>query len=153
MKVLNVIELALPCLSLFGILALISALALLLSMLMPSRRMAATVAGLVLVGSYFLPGLAYLNSDIEPVARLSPLWYYQGGDAIESFEAIWFFGLLAVASLLALLAWHRFQNRDIRVGGEGGWQRPIRLSLSAVLRRRPSKPDEETAPEGAITQH
>jgi hypothetical protein len=84
--------------------ALFGTLAPLLSLLMPSRRMAAMVTGIVLVGSCFLPCLAYLNSDIEPVARLSPLRYHQGGAAIKGFEVTWFFGLLAVALLFALLA-------------------------------------------------
>jgi ABC-2 type transport system permease protein len=153
MNALSVVELSLPCLSLFAVLALFSTLALLLSLLLPSRRMAATVAGFVLVGGYFLPGLAYLNSDIEPIAQLSPLWYYQGGDAIKGFELTWFFGLLAVALLLALLAWRRFQRRDIRVGGEGGWQRPTRSSLSRLFGRRSSEMHLEAAPEGAVTQH
>ncbi len=33
--------------------------------------------------------------------------------------------LLGIALLLALLAWWRFERRDVRVGGEGGWRLPI----------------------------
>jgi hypothetical protein len=36
--------------------------------------------------------------------------------------------------VFAALAWWCFQRRDIRVGGEGGWQLP-RLSPLAWLRR------------------
>ena len=111
------------------------------------------VTGIVLVGSCFLPCLAYLNSDIEPVARLSPLRYYQGGAAIKGFEVTWFFRLLAVALLFALLAWRRFQQQDIRVGGEGGWQRHTRSSLSRLAGRRPSARREATTPEGGVAQN
>jgi ABC-2 type transport system permease protein len=120
---------ALPFLSLLGVLLCFGTLALLLSMLLPSRRMAAMMAGLLLVASYFLTSLARINTDLEPAARLSPLTYYQSGDAILGLNLGWFVGLLAVAALWALLAWWRFERRDIRVGGEGGWRFP-------ALRRR-----------------
>jgi ABC-2 type transport system permease protein len=125
-----------PCLSLLAALLLFGTLALLLSMLLPSRSTAAMTAGILLVGSFFLNGLAYLNPDIEPVAKLSPLYYYQGGKALDSFNVAWFSGLCAGALLFALLAWWRFQRRDIRVGGEGGWKRPTLGSLSRLLPRR-----------------
>ena len=126
------IELTLPYLSLLGVLMFIGTLALLLSMLLPSRRLAATAAGMALVGSYFVSSLARINTDLEPVAKLSPLYYYQGGEAMDNFNATWFVGLLAAAVLFALLAWWRFQRRDVRVGGEGGWRLPsVRMPLSA----------------------
>ena len=126
------IELTLPYLSLLGVLMFIGTLALLLSMLLPSRRLAATAAGMALVGSYFVSSLARINTDLEPVAKLSPLYYYQGGEAMDNFNATWFVGLLAAAVLFALLAWWRFQRRDIRVGGEGGWRLPsVRMPFSA----------------------
>lgn len=126
------IELTLPYLSLLGVLMFIGTLALLLSMLLPSRRLAAAAAGMALVGSYFVSSLARINTDLEPVAKLSPLYYYQGGEAMDNFNATWFVGLLAAAVLFALLAWWRFQRRDIRVGGEGGWRLPsVRTLLPA----------------------
>ncbi len=150
--VVSVVELALPCLSLFAVLVLFGTLSLLFSMLLPSRRMATMTAGILLVASYFLPGLAYLNGDIEPVAKLSPLWYYQGGDAIDSFKALWFAGLLVVALLFAGLAWWRFERRDIRVGGEGGWQRPTRSRLSRLLPGRISGRREAPRSGTAVAQ-
>jgi ABC-2 type transport system permease protein len=136
LNVIGVGELALPLLSLFAVLALFGTLSLLLSLLLPSRRMAAMTACILLVGSYFLPGLAALNADIEPIARLTPLWYYQSGDAIGDFNITWFVGLIGAALVFAMLAHWRFQRRDIRVGGEGGWQRPTRSRLSALLARK-----------------
>ena len=122
----------LPLLSLLAELLLFGTLSLLLSMLLPSRRMAATTGGLLLVASFFITGLANINEDLEPIADLSPLTYYQTLDAFQGLDGAWLAGLLAVAALFAVLAWWRFLRRDIRVGGEGGWRLP---SLSLPFRR------------------
>ena len=116
----------LPLLSLLAELLLFGTLSLLLSMVLPSRRLAATTAGLLLVASFFITGLAKINEDLEPVARLSPLNYYQAQDAFHALNGAWIAGLLAAAVLFAALAWWRFWRRDIRVGGEGGWRLPWR---------------------------
>jgi ABC-2 type transport system permease protein len=152
LDVVSLAEIVGPCLSLLGVLIFFGSLALLLSLLLPSRRMAAMAAGILLVGSYFLTALAFLNPDLETVAKLSPLYYYQGGDAIDSFKVTWFVGLLVAAFFFAILAWWRFRRRDIRVGGEGGWQRPSLSSLSRFVPRRRSTPRETPAPETAVAQ-
>lgn len=126
-------EMALPFLSVLAMLLLFGALALLLSMLLPSRRLAAMTAGLVLVASFFITGLARIIEDLETVAKFSPLNYYQSGEAMNGLNQEWFWGLVAFAVLFALLAWWRFLRRDVRVGGEGGWRLP---SLSLPFRRR-----------------
>ena len=124
-----------PFVALFAELMLFGTLALLLSMVLPSRRLAAMTAGMLLVASFFITGLARLVEDLKPVARLSPLNYYQSGDAILGLNGTWVTGLLAVSLVFAVLAWWRFERRDIRVGGEGGWQLP---SLAGRLHlRRP----------------
>ncbi len=115
----------LPMLSLLAELLLFGTMSLLLSMVLPSRRLAATAAGLLLVASFFITGLAKINEALKPVAKLSPLNYYQALDAFNALNGAWLAGLLAVAVLFAALAWWRFQRRDIRVGGEGGWRLPL----------------------------
>jgi ABC-2 type transport system permease protein len=124
----------LPFLSLLGELLVFGTMSLLLSMLLPSRRLAATTAGLLLVASFFITGLAEINEDLEPIAKLSPLSYYQTQEAFQGLNGTWLIGLLIAAVVFAALAWWCFQRRDIRVGGEGGWQLP-RLSPLAWLRR------------------
>lgn len=126
-------QMGLPFLSLLAMLFLFAALALLLSMLLPSRRLAAMTAGLVLVASFFITGLARIVEELETVAKFSPLNYYQSGEAMNGLNQEWFWGLVAFAALFALLAWWRFLRRDVRVGGEGGWRLP---SLSLPFRRR-----------------
>ncbi|MGD2205292.1 MAG: ABC transporter permease subunit, partial [Anaerolineae bacterium] len=115
----------LPLLSLLAELLLFGTMSLLLSTILPSRRLAATTAGLLLVASFFITGLAKLNEDLETIAKLSPLNYYQAQDAFQGLNAAWLAGLLAAAVLFAVLAWWRFARRDIRVGGEGGWSLPV----------------------------
>jgi len=127
------IEFLRPFLPLFAVLMLFSTLALLLSMLLPSGRMAGMISGALLVASFLLLGLANINADLKPVIKFTPLYYYQGGGAVTGLKWEWLGGLVAVSALFALLAWLLFRRRDIRVGGERSWRLP---SLKAVLRRR-----------------
>jgi ABC-2 type transport system permease protein len=121
------IEFLRPFLPLFAVLALFGALALLLSMFLPSARMAGMVSGGLLVANFLVSGLARTNETLEAIVELTPLHFYQAGAAIEGVNWGWFAGLLAAALVLALLAWWRFLRRDIRVGGEGGWRLPPAL--------------------------
>jgi ABC-2 type transport system permease protein len=126
---INAVEMAQPFVSLFGILMLFGTLALVLSMLLPSRRMAAMTAGILMVASFFITALARLDENLEKVAKLSPLNYYQGGLAIDGLKWGWVAGLVGISALFVLIAWWRFERRDIRVGGEGGWRLPELLRL------------------------
>ena len=122
---------AIPFLPLLAQVLIYGTLALLFSMLLPARRLAAMAAGLVMVVSYVSSSMATLNENLAAVARFLPYDYFLGGDALSGLNLTWFLGLLAASAVLALLAWWRFQRRDIRVGGEGGWRLP-----SLPLRRR-----------------
>ena len=126
-------QMALPFVSLLAQALVFGTLALLLSMVTPSRRMAAAIAGVVLVTSYFLTSLGGLNESLAAVARFLPYDYYQGGEAIRGLDLRSLLGLLAASAVLAVLAWWRFERRDIRVAGEGSWRLP-----SLPLRRRAS---------------
>jgi ABC-2 type transport system permease protein len=121
---LNALEIGQPFISLFAVLMLFGTLALVLSMLLPSRRMAAMTSGILMVASFFI--------TLEKVAKLSPLNYYQGGLAIDGLKWGWVAGLVGFSVLFSLVAWWRFERRDIRVVGEGSW----RLTGFMRLRRR-----------------
>jgi ABC-2 type transport system permease protein len=119
-------DMAQPYLSLLALLFFFGGLALLLSMILPSRRQAAMTAGMVLLVSFFLTTLARLDRSLDGLAQLSPIRYYQGGDAVDGLNMAWFAGLLGAAAVFTALAWWRFERRDIRVVGEGGWRWPLR---------------------------
>ncbi len=127
-------EMWLPNLSLLAQLLLFGSVALFFSMVLPSRRLAASAAGLVLVASFFINGMAELDAGVAKIARYLPMEYYQGGLAVSGMNWEWFGGLMVAAAVFIALAWWRFERRDIRVGGEGGWKVPV-LRLG---RRRPA---------------
>lgn len=122
-------RMALPFISLFGILMLFGTLSLALSMLLPSRRMATMTSGILMVASFFITALAQLDSHLQQIAKLSPLNYYQGGLAIDGLKWGWIAGLLGFSLLFVLISWWRFERRDIRVAGEGSWRLPGFLRL------------------------
>jgi ABC-2 type transport system permease protein len=119
-------EMARPYLSLMALLFFFAGLALLFSMVLPSRRLAAMTTGMVLLVSFFLTTLARLDKSLDGVARLSPISYYQSGEAVEGLDVPALVGLLAVAAAFTVLAWGCFERRDIRVVGEGGWRWRLR---------------------------
>lgn len=100
-------------------------LALFLSMLLPSRSMAAMGAGVVMVASYFLSSMSGMNEQLAAVARLLPYDYFQGGDALNGLRGDWLLGLLGASLVMAGLTWLLFVRRDIRLGGEGSWRLPV----------------------------
>jgi ABC-2 type transport system permease protein len=142
-------DLTLAYVSLFAVLLLFGAFALMLSLLLPSRRMAAMVSGLALVVSYFVTSLANAISELEPVAQVSPLTYYQGGEALDGLNLTWVVGLLLPALLFSILAWWRFERRDVRVGGEGAWRRP---SVTGLLPWRRASKRQATVSQNATAR-
>ncbi|MBW8012417.1 MAG: ABC transporter permease subunit [Chloroflexi bacterium] len=115
-----------PFLSLFSYILLFTTLALALSLLLPSKRITSMVVGIFMVADFFIQGFARLNTDLEAIADVLPLKFYQGtGWVTDRLNTSWFFGEIAVAVLLLLFAWWRFARRDIRVGGEGTWEFPL----------------------------
>jgi ABC-2 type transport system permease protein len=121
---ISALELLRPFLSLAAIVLFFGALALLFSLLLPASRLAAVAAGVLLVANYLLLGLGNLNQDLAPLLKYTPLYYYQGGDAVNGLNAGWLAGLLGGALLLTLAAALLFRRRDIRVGGERSWRLP-----------------------------
>ncbi len=121
---LTLVEFLRPFLSLFAISMFFSTLALLLSFILPSTRFAGMLSGALMVLNFLMIGLSKINSDLEPFMKYTPMYYYQGGEAIKGVEWGWVFGLLTASMLFALLAWIPFLKRDIRVSGEHSWTLP-----------------------------
>ena len=121
---INPFVLLLPHLTMLALLLLIGALALFLSLVIPSRTLAASLSAGLLVASYFVTSLARINNQLKTLNDFSPMKYFQGGNALDGLNWQYFLGLLGFAVLFILLAWLLFQRRDIRVGGEGSWTLP-----------------------------
>lgn len=117
----SALQLLRPFVPLFGLMLLFGGLALLLSLLLPSARMASTVAGGLLVANFLLAGLARINDSLQPIMNLTPFAFYQQGDAMDGLNWGWALGLMAVGLLFIVIAGFVFNRRDIRVGGEKGW--------------------------------
>jgi len=122
-------QMALPFLPVLAQVLFFAALSLMFSMLLPARRLAAMLAGIVMVASYMLTSLSSLNEDLAAVARLLPYEYFQGSDAMNGLNLSWFLGLLAATLVFTSIAWWRFLQRDIRVTGEGSWRFPSLMQL------------------------
>jgi ABC-2 type transport system permease protein len=126
-------QLAAPNVSTFALLVLFGAVTTFLSMVLPSRKLAASVAGLILVASFMASMIAKVTPDLEFLNKLSPFGYYQGGDAVAGLNWTWVASLLVIALVFEVAAWLLFLRRDIRVAGERGWQIP-RISLKRKSR-------------------
>ena len=114
-------EMALPFISSFTQAFIYGALALLLSMVLPTRNLASIISGLVMVLGYVLSSMASLNENLGAVAKLFPYTYFQGSEAFTNLNLTWLFTLLGTSILMVLLSWWRFVRRDIRLSGEGSF--------------------------------
>jgi ABC-2 type transport system permease protein len=133
---LTLIEFLRPFIPLFAVLLFLGTFTTLLSLFLPSTRVAGMLSGGLLIANFLLIGLSNINENLEAFVKFTPLYYYQGGDAIDNINWEWFVGLLAVTAVFSILALWRFQRREIRVGGEGSWELS---SLRLRLRLRQSK--------------
>ena len=113
-----------PFASLFAVTLWFGGLALLFSMILPSRRLAASASGLIVVASFFITTLSSISSNLSGLATWSPITAYQGGKAITRFDVGQFLGLIFVSIVFVAIGLWLFQRRDIRIAGEGGWRLP-----------------------------
>jgi ABC-2 type transport system permease protein len=118
-------DLALPTLSVLGMMVSFTGLGLLLSMLLPSSRIAAMTGSVILFASYIATMMGVMNPALEALHAFSPLTYYQGAQAIGAMEWGWFAAQVGIAILLGLVTWALFLRRDIRIAGEHGLNLPI----------------------------
>jgi ABC-2 type transport system permease protein len=124
---LTAYELLVVQLPIFAIMLLFGSVALLLSMWLPSARFASGLTSALLVGNFLLVGMSNINQDLVPIYEKTPLYFNQGAKVIESVEWGWLGGLVGASLIIYLIGWWDFSRRDIRVGGEAGWQ------LSAIF--------------------
>jgi ABC-2 type transport system permease protein len=118
-------QMALPFLPLLVQTLLYASLALLLSMFLPARNLAAMVSGAFMLVSYLLSSLAFMDTRIESISKALPYSYFQVVFSLQELNLVWLFALLGICLVMALLAWVRFIRRDIRLSGEGSWRLPF----------------------------
>ena len=87
--------------------------------------MASGLTSALLIGNFLLVGMSGLNEELRPIFEKTPLYFNQGAKIIEGVEWSWLGGLSGIALLIFLVSWGLFSRRDIRVGGEAGWQLSI----------------------------
>lgn len=119
-----------PFASLFAVTVWFGSLALMLSLILPSRRLAASLGSLIVAASFFLTILSSLSPGLADVAAWSPLAAYQGGKAITAFDVDKFLGLAVISIGFAAIGLWLFQRRDIRLVGERSWRWPPGLRRS-----------------------
>ena len=118
-------QMLVPFLALLVQTLIYATLALLLSMLLPSRNLSAMLTGLILVTSYFVSSLSFMDERLATLAKLMPYHYFQTALSFAELNLGWLFALLGAAVLMTLFAWLRFLRRDIRLSGEGSWRLPL----------------------------
>ncbi len=119
------VQMAVPFVSLLIQVLVYATLALLLSMFLPSRSLAAVVTGVVMASSYFVSSLAFMDARLETVSRIMPYHYFQTVLSFRELNLGWLFTLLGASLLMTAVAWLRFVRRDIRLSGEGSWRLPL----------------------------
>lgn len=120
-------QMSVPMLSLMVQILFYAALALLLSMVLPARSLAAMASGTIVAASYFISSLAFMSPGLETASKYLPYRYYQTVLSFSELNAGWLLGLLGAGLLMAGAAWLLFIRRDIRLAGEGSWQLPRRM--------------------------
>jgi ABC-2 type transport system permease protein len=114
-------QMAIPFLPLLVQTLLYATLGLVLSMLLPSRSIAAMVTGAIMILSYLISSLSFMNERLDLIARLLPYHYYQTVLSFQQLNLTWLFALLGISLVMTILAYVRFFRRDIRLSGEGSW--------------------------------
>lgn len=117
-------QMAVPFLSLIAQLILYATLALVLSMFLPSRNLAAMIAGVAMAASYFVSSLAFMDERLASISDFMPYHYFQTVLSIQELNLTWLFALLGISIAMMIAAWWRFVQRDIRLSGEGSWRLP-----------------------------
>jgi ABC-type dipeptide/oligopeptide/nickel transport system permease component len=111
-------ELIRPFLPLFGQLMFFGFLALFLSLLLSSSRIARAFAGTLFVLNYLLLGLSNISEEFKGIVKFTPLHIYQDWSAIGGLNWDWLVVISELIIILLLFAWWLFLKRDFQTGGE-----------------------------------
>jgi ABC-2 type transport system permease protein len=118
----NMGQMLVPFLPLLVQIIFFTILALLLSLLLPSRNLAAMTTGAIMVISYVISSMAFMDARLTALARWMPYHYFQTVMSFQDLNSIWLLSLLGIAVVMTAAAWLLFLRRDIRLSGEGSWK-------------------------------
>lgn len=127
------LQMAVPFLPLLIQIMVYACLALLLSMLLPTRALAAMISGAVMLISYFLTSFSFVDDRLQTAARILPYHYYQVVMSLQELKLSWLLALVGISFAMVILAWVCFSRRDIRLSGEGSWRLPFRSRRKALI--------------------
>ena len=113
-------QLILPYYSVFAVTQFFATLALYLSLIMPSRSSAAMATGIFVLAGFIVTTLSAAIPGLKLFAMFSPITYFQA-NAINGLNIYPLVGLLICATTLSILAYFKFNSRDLRIMGESGW--------------------------------
>lgn len=117
------LDLVVATLAIWPLIMVFATLSLFLGAFMPTRRLAATVATIVLIATYLANNLVHQVNILETIQPLFPFKYYSGQSVLESGVAtgdlLFLLGAMAFFFVLALVS---FQRRNVTVGA-WPWQR------------------------------
>jgi ABC-2 type transport system permease protein len=116
-------QMAIPFLTLLVQVLVFTSLALMLSLLLPSRNLAAMISGGLLVISYVVSSISFMDSRLDMISKALPYHYYQSVMSLEQLNPIWMIALLAISAAMIMISFACFTHRDIRLSGEGSWRR------------------------------
>ncbi len=102
-------QMAIPFITLLVQTLVFATLALVLSMLLPSRNLSAMVSGAFLVISYIIPSLSFLDQRLDMISRVLPYRYFQSVLSFNELNLTWQFALLGSCLIMVVIAWLRFQ--------------------------------------------
>jgi len=109
------LQLIRPFITLLGQLIIFGSISLLLSLLLPSARIAGRITSGLLVINFLLVGLANLNFNLKSIVQLTPLYLYQGGIAFFGLNGDWLFIAIGIIVVFLSLSWWRFLKKEISV--------------------------------------
>ena len=117
------LDLVVATLAIWPLIMVFATLSLFLGAFMPSRRLAATAATIVLIATYLGNNLVHQVDFLETIQPIFPFKYYSGQSVLESGvatgDSLVLFGATALFFVLALVS---FQRRNVTVGA-WPWQR------------------------------
>ena len=109
------LQLIRPFIMLLGQLIMFGSISLLLSLVLPSGRIAGRISSGLLVINFVLVGLANLNLNLKSIVQFTPLYLYQGGIAVFGLNGDWLIIVFELILIFLFLAWWRFLEHDIKV--------------------------------------